>query len=128
MSLGRAQDLLRKAGGRLMKGSLRRVLVVLITTSNRREARRIAEAAVRSKLAACANVVPGVTSIFRWKGRVQKSQETLVIMKTSARQYSALESLVHSKHTYEVPEIIALNVERGLRPYLEWVHRETATD
>jgi periplasmic divalent cation tolerance protein len=102
--------------------------VVLITTSNRREARRIAEAAVRSKLAACANVVPAVTSIFRWKGRVQKSQETLVIMKTSARQYSALESLIQSKHTYEVPEIIALNVERGLRPYLEWVHRETATD
>jgi periplasmic divalent cation tolerance protein len=101
---------------------------VLITTSSSREATRIAEAAVRSKLAACANVVPAVTSIFHWKGRVQKSQETLVIMKTSVRQYSALEGLVRSKHSYEVPEIIALYVDRGLRPYLEWVRKETTTN
>ena len=110
-----------------MRVSSRRVLVVLITTSNRREAGRIAEAVVGKKLAACANVVASVTSIFRWKGRVQKSREVLLIVKTSARRYPALARLVRSMHSYEVPEIIALTVEQGLRPYLEWVHKETAT-
>lgn len=100
---------------------------MLVMTSNRREAGRIAEAAIRSKVAACANLVPSVTSIFRWKGQVQKSREALLIMKTSARRYPALARLVRSMHSYEVPEIIALTVVQGLRPYLEWVHKETAT-
>jgi periplasmic divalent cation tolerance protein len=102
--------------------------VVLITTSNRREAGRIAGALVRNNLAACATLVTSVTSIFRWKGRVQKSREALLIVKTSVRQYAALEKVVRSMHSYEVPEIVALSVERGLRPYLEWVHKETATN
>lgn len=101
---------------------------MLITTSNRREAGRIAEAVVKKKLAACANLVPSVTSIFRWKGQVQKSRETLLIVKTRAGQYPALERFVRSMHSYEVPEIIALPVKNGLRPYLEWVQKETATD
>jgi periplasmic divalent cation tolerance protein len=111
-----------------MRASSRRVLVVLITTSNRREAGRIAEAVVTKKLAACANLVPSVTSIFRWKGQVQRSQEALLIVKTSARRYPALARMVRSMHSYEVPEIIAVGVKQGLRPYLEWVHKETATD
>jgi periplasmic divalent cation tolerance protein len=114
--------------GELMRASSRRVLVVLVVTSDRREAEKIAEAAIKNKVAACANLVTSVTSIFRWKGRVQKSREALLIMKTSAHRYPALERLVRSMHSYEVPEIIALTVERGLRPYLEWVHKETATD
>ena len=101
---------------------------MLVMTSNRREAGRIAEAAIRSKVAACANLVPSVTSIFRWKGQVQKSREALLIMKTSAHRYPALARLVRSMHSYELPEIIALTVVQGLRPYLEWVHKETATD
>ena len=114
--------------GELMRASSRRVLVVLVVTSDRREAGKIAEAAIKNKVAACANLVTSMTSIFRWKGRVQKSREALLIMKTSAHRYPALERLVRSMHSYEVPEIIALTVERGLRPYLEWVHKETATD
>jgi periplasmic divalent cation tolerance protein len=104
------------------------VLVVLITTSNRREAGRIAEAVIEKKLAACANIVPSVTSIFRWKGRVQRSREALLIVKTSARRYPRLAGMVRSMHSYEVPEIIAVDVKQGLRPYLEWVRKETATD
>ena len=126
MFLGRAWDLLRKVVSR-MKGSRGGVLVVLITTSNRREAEQIAKALVTKKLAACANLVTSVTSIFRWKGKVQKSREALLMVKTSARRYPALERFVRSMHAYEVPEIIAVSVERGLRPYLEWVHKETAT-
>jgi periplasmic divalent cation tolerance protein len=111
-----------------MRASSRRILVVLVMTSSRREAERIAEAAIKNKVAACSNLVPSVTSIFRWKGQVQKSRETLLIMKTSVHRYPALARLVRSMHSYEVPEIIALTVEQGLRPYLEWVHKETATD
>lgn len=101
---------------------------MLITTSNRREAGRIAEAVVKNKLAACANLVSSVTSIFRWKGQVQKSREVLLIIKTTAQQYPALERFVRSTHSYEVPEIIALPIKNGLRPYLEWVRKATATN
>jgi periplasmic divalent cation tolerance protein len=111
-----------------MKVSRRAVLVVLITTSNRREAGRIAGALVKNHLAACATLVTSVTSVFRWKGQVQKSREALLIVKTSARRYAALEKSVLSMHSYEVPEIIALSVDQGLRPYLEWVRKETTTN
>jgi periplasmic divalent cation tolerance protein len=111
-----------------MRASSQRVMVVLITTSNRREAGRIAEAVVNRKLAACANLITSVVSTFRWKGQVQKSREALLIVKTSARRYPALEKFVRSMHSYDVPEIIALSVDHGLRPYLEWVHKETATN
>jgi periplasmic divalent cation tolerance protein len=126
MFLGRAWYLLRKA---LSMSSLsRRVLLVLVTTSNRREAVKIGEAVVAQKLAACANLVPSVTSIYRWKGRMQKSHESLLIMKTTTRRYPALAKVIRAMHSYEVPEIIGLTVERGSRPYLEWVLEETATD
>ena len=101
---------------------------MLVTTANRREAMRIAKSVVEKRLAACGNVLPSVTSIFRWKGRVQKSGETLLIMKTTSRRYPALQRLIRSMHSYEVPEIIGLTVERGLHPYVEWVQKETATD
>jgi periplasmic divalent cation tolerance protein len=111
-----------------MKTSSRKVVVVLVTTANRREAMRLAEAVVGKKLAACANLISVVTSIFRWKGQTQRSREALLIMKTTAHRYPALESLIRSMHSYEVPEIIALSVGKGLQPYLEWVHKETTTD
>ena len=86
---------------------------------------RISEAVVAKRLAACGNVIPSMTSIFRWKGRVQKSGEALLIMKTTSGRYSALERLIRSMHSYEVPEIIGLTVGKGTRPYLEWVQQET---
>ena len=101
---------------------------MLVTTANRREAMRIAELVVEKRLAACGNVISSMTSIFRWKGRVQKSGETLLIMKTTSRRYPALQRLIRTMHSYEVPEIIGLTVERGLHPYVEWVHKETAMD
>jgi periplasmic divalent cation tolerance protein len=111
-----------------MRVSSQRVVVVLITTPNRREAGRIAAAVVNKKLAACANLVTSVSSIFRWRGQVRKSREALLIVKTSARRYAALEKFVRSIHSYDVPEIIALSVDQGLGPYLAWVHKETATN
>jgi periplasmic divalent cation tolerance protein len=109
-----------------MRASSRRVVVVFVTTANRREAMRIAKAMVEKRLAACGNVIPAVTSIFRWEGRVQTSHEALLIMKTTVCRYPALERLVRSMHSYQVPEIIGLTVGRGLHPYLAWVQKETA--
>jgi len=111
-----------------MRRSSSRVLLVLVTTSSRSEAMRIARAVVGKKLAACGNVIPSVTSIFCWKGKIEKSREALLIMKTSERRYGALEELIRSMHSYDVPEIIALTVHQGLHPYLEWVLNETTTD
>jgi periplasmic divalent cation tolerance protein len=89
---------------------------------------QIAQAVVGKKLAACGNVIPSVTSNFRWKGKIEKSREALLIMKTSQHRYAALQELVRSMHSYEVPEVIVLTVEQGLHPYLAWVLNETATD
>jgi periplasmic divalent cation tolerance protein len=111
-----------------MRNSDAQILVVLVTTPSRREAVRIGDAVVKQKLAACANVLSSVTSIFRWKGRIEKSREALLIMKTTPRRYAALANAVRSMHPYEVPEVIALKVTKGLPRYIAWVHHETAID
>lgn len=111
-----------------MRKSDVQIFVILITTPNRREAVRIGQAVVKKKLAACANILSPVTSIFRWKGRIEKSREALLIMKTTSRRYAALAKTISSMHPYEVPEIIALKVTKGLPRYIAWVHRETAID
>lgn len=80
------------------------------------------------RLAACVNLVSAVTSLFHWGGKVQKSREVLMIFKTTERRYAALEKKILSVHSYEVPEIIAMRVDRGFDQYLGWVMRETATN
>jgi len=99
----------------------RRVLVVLTTTPNSEIAELIGRTLVVERLAACANVLPGVTSIFRWKGAVERDSETLMILKTTATELDALRARVMELHPYEVPEVLALPVEAGHEPYLEWV-------
>lgn len=111
-----------------MRNSDAQILVILITTPSRREAVRIGQAVVKKRLAACANILSPVTSIFRWKGRIEKSREALLIMKTTGRRYAALAKTISSMHPYEVPEIIALKVTKGLPRYIAWVHRETTID
>jgi periplasmic divalent cation tolerance protein len=108
-----------------MNKSADRVLVILVTVANTEEAVRIGKGVLVKRLAACANIIPGARSIFRWKGKVDKAQEVLLILKSTKSRYSALEKLVKSMHTYETPEIIALRVEDGLAQYLGWVRDET---
>jgi len=108
-----------------MKKSAGKVLIVLVMASSRKEAIRIAQAVVKEKLAACVNILSPVTSIFRWKGKVQRSRETLLIVKTTERRYPGLERLIRSLHSYEVPEIVALRIDRGLSQYTAWVEQET---
>ena len=109
----------------LVKKSAGQVLVILVTAANQEEAVRIGKRVVNAKLAACANIIPGIQSIYRWKGRVVKEQEVLLILKSTKPRYRALEKAIKTMHTYETPEIIALPVKEGLNRYIGWVRSET---
>jgi periplasmic divalent cation tolerance protein len=108
-----------------MKKSAGQIFVILVTTANQEEAAKIGKEMVNAKLAACANIIPGVQSIYRWKGKVVKAQETLLILKSTQPRYRALEKAIKAMHTYETPEIIALPVKKGLDRYIGWVRSET---
>jgi periplasmic divalent cation tolerance protein len=97
------------------------VLLVLSTFPDVATARRIARQLVEERCAACANVLPAVESVYWWEGKVESGNETLVLFKTSADRYEALETTLRQLHPYEVPEIIALPIERGSSDYLDWV-------
>jgi periplasmic divalent cation tolerance protein len=111
-----------------MKKLAGQILVVLVTTENQREAAKIGEGMVNARLAACANIVPEIQSIYRWKGKVVKAQEVLLILKTTKSRYRALEKAIKAMHTYEIPEIIALSVKHGLDRYIGWVYDETTAN
>ena len=100
-------------------------LVILVTASSREEARLLGRRVVKKKLAACVTVVPNVVSIFEWEGKVCEDRECLLVMKSNARVYDALEAEVKALHTYEVPEILALSVVKGSSEYLAWVKAMT---
>lgn len=97
------------------------VLLVLVTCPNRRLARRLAERAVSARAAACVNVLPGIDSVFRWEGAIDRARETLLLIKTTKRAYARLERVIAAAHPYDVPEIIALPLRAGLPAYLNWV-------
>jgi len=109
----------------IMKQSPGPILVILVAVGDEKEAIRIGEGMVSARLAACANIVPGIQSIYHWKGKVVKAQETLLIMKSTKTRYRALEKAIKAMHTYETPEIIALPVKEGLDQYIGWVRSET---
>jgi len=98
-----------------------RYRIVLVTCASVPEARKIGRSAVEKKLAACANIVTGVESIYRWKGKVERTREVLVLMKTTAARLRELEREVKRMHSYDVPEFIVLPLVAGSRLYLKWV-------
>jgi periplasmic divalent cation tolerance protein len=112
---------LLKEGRNAMISSNGRYRIVLITCASITEARRIGRSAVEKRLAACANIVPGVESIYWWKGKVERAREVLVVMKTTAARMAALEKEVKRIHSYEVPEFIVLPIVAGSREYLRWI-------
>lgn len=95
--------------------------LVLMTAPDAEVAERIVHALVSERLAACGNLVPGLTSVFRWQGRVERSAEVLVILKTTAEAVPALLARIPELHPYEVPEALVLPIEAGHGPYLDWV-------
>jgi len=96
-------------------------LLIYCTCPDRAMAERIAEALVADRLAACVNIVPGITSVYRWQGEVQHDSELLLLIKTRDECYPALEARIRELHSYEVPEIIAVPLQRGSESYLAWL-------
>jgi len=95
--------------------------VVLVTFPDREQAVACARALVDEELAACVNVVGEVRSIYRWKGAVSDENEILCVIKTTREKFEAVRARVVAMHPYEVPEVIALGVEAGHQPYLDWL-------
>jgi periplasmic divalent cation tolerance protein len=100
---------------------LSEALIVFSTVGSSSDAERIARALVERRLAACVNVVPEVVSIYRWQGAVERTDERLLLIKTSAERFPALRDAIVELHPYEVPEVMAVVVPAGHTPYLAWL-------
>jgi periplasmic divalent cation tolerance protein len=96
-------------------------IIVLITAGSEEEAHKIARLLVKQKKAACVNILPGMDSLFRWKGKIDSAREALLLVKTRASLFPEIISLVKEIHSYEVPEIIALPIIAGSEDYLRWL-------
>lgn len=107
-----------------MKGSAQEI-VVLVIASSEEEAARIGRALVEQGLAACANILPRVHSIFRWEGKVSEEQESLMVVKSRSDLFDDLAQTVKTLHSYQVPEIIAVPIVHGSAEYLAWIHAVT---
>jgi periplasmic divalent cation tolerance protein len=101
--------------------------IVLVTCGSIPEARKIGRIVVEKKLAACANIVPGIESIYKWKGKVERAREILMVIKTSATRLAELEKEVKRAHSYDVPEFIVLSIVAGSKQYLQWIRENTGT-
>lgn len=97
--------------------------IVFVTAPNLRTARRLARAALAARLIACANLVPKVESHYWWQGRMERSAEVLLVMKTTQARLAALEKLVLVNHPYDTPEFVVLNLAGGNRKYLAWLSK-----
>lgn len=100
-------------------------LLVLTNLPDRAAAERLADALIEKRIAACVNILAPCRSVYRWKGAVQHDEEYPVLIKTTSERYPALETAIRAAHPYELPEIIAVPIERGLLGYLAWVDAET---
>ena len=103
-------------------------LLVLTTCPGTITAKKMANDLVVEKLAACVQVVPGVLSFFRWVGKVNNSEEILLLIKTTTDRYPQLEERITSLHPYELPEIITLPINGGLEGYLAWIETNTTSE
>lgn len=104
------------------------VLLCHCTCPDAGTARAIATALVEERLAACATVQPGVESVYRWEGRVERAGELLLVAKTTRDRLPALTARIQALHPYDVPEILAIEVVGGSQAYLDWVEAETRPD
>ncbi len=102
-------------------------LVVFTTLSNGVDARELVNRLVESRVVACGTVLDRARSIYRWKGKIEETDEALVILKTRRDCWDSLESAVRELHPYSVPELLALPVQAGSPPYLDWLDRETVS-
>lgn len=96
-------------------------MLVLSTCPDHSTAEQIATLLVEQRLAACVNLVPGLTSVYRWQGKTEKETEVLMVIKTDNTRYSELEATLQRLHPYELPEIIAVTLDNGSAEYLRWI-------
>ncbi|MDR2186775.1 MAG: divalent-cation tolerance protein CutA [Azonexus sp.] len=100
-------------------------LLIITNCPDDTVANAIARAVVEEKLAACVNLLPRAQSVYRWRGAVESASEAPLWIKTTADRYAAIEARIRELHPYEVPEIIAVPISRGLPAYLNWLAEET---
>ena len=100
-------------------------IVIFVTVQDAAQADKIAGKLAADKLIACANIVPGIRSIFRWKGKVDRAQEVLLVLKSRRRHFPSIVKTVKALHSYDVPEIIALPIVEGSKDYLNWITEST---
>lgn len=96
-------------------------VVILCTTPGRSESEKIAEVLLEKQLIACANVLDSVQSLFSWDGAMQNEKENLMVIKSHAGHFEAIEAIVNDLHPYDVPELIALPILKGNKAYMEWL-------
>ena len=101
------------------------MLLVLTNLPDRAAAERLADSLVEKRLAACVSILAPCRSVYRWKDAVQRDEEHPMLIKTTAECYVALETAIRAGHPYELPEIIAVPIERGLPAYLDWIGAQT---
>ena len=101
-------------------------LLVITNLPDAESARALATKLVEQRLAACANILSPCLSIYRWEGRLEEAEEVPLLIKTSAPRYAALEEAIRAYHPYELPDIVAIRIEKGLPDYLAWVAASTA--
>jgi periplasmic divalent cation tolerance protein len=104
------------------------VMFVYVTAADAEEAKKIGHQLVEERLAACANILPGATSIFRWQDKLEEAGEAVLILKTTEQKLESLIDRTKALHSYDCPCIEALPVVDGNRDFLEWVVRETGGD
>jgi periplasmic divalent cation tolerance protein len=102
-----------------------KTLLVFTNLPDRPAAERLADLLIEKQLAACVNILAPCRSVYRWKGDVQHDEEHPVLIKTTEARYPELEQAIRAAHPYELPEIVAVPLERGLPAYLDWVAAET---
>lgn len=102
------------------------VVLVLTTLASENDAEQFVRTLVEERLIACGNVVPGLASIYRWQGAVEREAEVLVLMKTTGRRVDAALERASDLHPYEVPELLTVTVDGGTAPYRRWVREETS--
>jgi periplasmic divalent cation tolerance protein len=106
---------------------MEKFIQVTTTTEKREDAERIARSLVEARLAACVQIVGPITSIYRWKGKIEAADEWLCLIKSREENYGAVEQAIRSLHPYETPEIVAAPVTAGSRDYLGWLRSELTT-
>ncbi len=102
-------------------------VIVLCSCADLDAARRIANALVEERLAACASIVPAVESVYRWREKIERANETLLLIKTTSACFAALQEKILALHSYETPEIIALPIVAGLEKYLHWLDEQVSS-